>query len=519
MLAGADSPRSATDARRASGLVRDGGAYRGAAKRSRRSQTPLAALRRPAASAAGVLLKLARSDESGLALLEVVISSLLVAIIAIGVLDGFDGAARVTTDERLHDQAAVLASQSQEELRSDPASALDALQNEPHVYTRTLGTETFTITQQTEFVNGSTGSAGCTATSGKESDAGGQYIRVASTVTWPQLEAANRPSLRQASVITPPDGSALEVDVTNGAATPVPIEGVTVHAAGVQTTTGSKGCVIYGSIPSTSVELNVHKLGYVTPAGVEEINVEEVGIAPNLTTHYPVTLAPAGRLEGHYTYKGESLHDGANVEGDKFVVSNTGIGVSSNFELGGTNGTYATTGLTADNLFPFETQWSVYAGDCPADSPALFKDESAVNGVTVVEGTTTSVNVPMSHVALSVYTGSDSGTPGTTASTTYPVKISDSECKSAIPANASSSEYEHSQETTTSGHLTHPFQPFGRWALCLYDSATQQTYTAAYENTTEEGSEVSIYLGATGTEAGVTLNEVTVVSKQATNTC
>ena len=43
---------------------------------------------------------------------------------------------------------AVLAAQSQEQLRSEPASALDTLETNPHKYTRTVGGTIYTVTQE-----------------------------------------------------------------------------------------------------------------------------------------------------------------------------------------------------------------------------------------------------------------------------------------------------------------------------------------------------------------------------------
>jgi len=515
MFAGADTPRRATGARRASSARCP--ATIGTHPPSRHASDPTTSRPPTRPSAAS---RPQRAREDGFALIEVVISALLVALIAIAILNGFDVAAKTANDNRLHDQAAVLAAQSQEALRSDPVSALDLLQTEPHVYTRTIGTETFTITQEAQFVNGSTGSAGCTATASSESSAGGEYVRVASTVDWTQLKAAGRPPLRQASIITPPDGSALEVDVTDGKVPANPIEGAIVRVDGVQTTTGADGCVIYGSIPSTSVELEVEKHGYVTPSGAEGVKVSEVGIAPNLTTHYAAELAAPGRIEAHYTYKGANVYEGSTVEGDTFVAANAEMGLSPNFELGGTPSTFDSTALTANNLFPLSEQWSVYAGDCPTDSPARYSGGSSfVKTVAVPSGGTATVSVPLSHVSLSVYTGTEPGKPGSLASTRYPVTIEDSECAEVLPDNATTADVAHTQETTTSGHLTHPFQPFGRWALCLYDATTKQTYTVPYENTTESGNTFSIYLGASGTKSGTTRNGVTIASEQSANTC
>lgn len=457
--------------------------------------------------------------EQGFALLEVVVSSLLVAIISIAVLDAFDVLGRTTANQRFHNQAAVLASESQEQLRSDPASVLDVLASDteaktPHTYKRTVGTETFTIVEQARHVTSATGAAGCNATGFEEAtQPTGQYVRISSIVTWTQLASSGGKAVRQASTITPPDGSTLEVDVTDGGEAPV--EGVSVEAEGIHTTTGSGGCVVYGSIPSTTVGLNASKPGYVTYNGAESVSASEVNIAPNITTHYPVHLAPAGTIDARFTHEGSTTYEGREVEGDTFVASQTAI--APEFELGGTSGAYATT-ASVGNIFPFTSAWSVYAGDCPVDNPAELGSETGATAL-VTGGQTTTVDVPTSYVELSVMTGSEPGSPGSPASTIYPVKLDDGECESQTAANESKAIYEHEQSTTTSGHLSNPFQPYGRWSLCLYDEAKRQTYTVSYENKTAKGNAETIYLGAAGTEEGIERNEVTILSNQGTNTC
>src|SRR5579884_1963535 len=77
-----------------------------------------------------------RGDESGFLLIEVMMSALLVALIVTATFNGFDVASRVTIDQRRHSEAELLASESQEQLRSDPATALDVLETSPHSYTR-----------------------------------------------------------------------------------------------------------------------------------------------------------------------------------------------------------------------------------------------------------------------------------------------------------------------------------------------------------------------------------------------
>lgn len=452
-----------------------------------------------------------------MSLIEVMVSAVLVALISLAVLKGFTFLTRTTASERLRNQAAVLAAQSQEQLRTDPATALDALQGKAHSYTQEVGGERFTIAQETEFVNGKTGRAGCSTAEGSASaPTSGNYIQIVSTVSWPQL--SGQAPLRQASIITPPDGSTLQVDVLDNSSPPSSVPGVTVTAAGAVAHTGASGCAIFGSIPSTTVSFSASKPGYVTPSGAESISQAEIGIAPNITTHRTVVLAQGGAIKVQFTYKGKLNYEGTPVLGDTFVVSNQKMGLSPNFEVGGSNGLYAATASTRRDLFPFtesEEAWAVYGGDCPLDNPASLGGEGgAVASAHVSPGKTTSVDVPLSRVLLDVHTGTGPGSPGSLAKTRYPITITDGECASDIPNNAGSADAEHTQQSSAAGHLSEPFQPYGRYSLCLFDPAESKTYTAAYVNSTEAGNNVSLYLAAKGSGEGITENGVTVATGQ-----
>ena len=67
--------------------------------------------------------------------------------------------------------------------------------------------------------------------------------------------------------------------------------------------------------------------------------------------------------------------------------------------------------------------------------------------------------------------------------------ITDAACKSAaLPNNAFAANLEHIQSTNTEGHLTNPFQPFGKYELCLYSLTEKKNYTVKYTNETVAGS-------------------------------
>jgi hypothetical protein len=101
--------------------------------------------------------------------------------------------------------------------------------------------------------------------------------------------------------------------------------------------------------------------------------------------------------------------------------------------------------------------------------------------------------VPLSYVTLNVKKGT-AGKPEGFETKTYEVKIIDSACKSSLPPNnAFAANLEHIQKTNTEGHLTYPFQPFGKYELCLSNATTEHTYTFPYTNSTVAGSNFPIY--------------------------
>lgn len=496
-------------------------------------------------------------------LIEVIISALLVALIVVATLTGFDSVNRASADQRFHNQASLLAAQSQEALRSDPATALTTLVERPHTYTSTVNGETYTIEQVVEYVPNTTETTTCNTSSSKPT--AGLFARITSTVTWPQLKTAKRNAVSESSIITPPDGSGLEVDATDESTPPVPVEGVNVtveeeKGSTTTTSTSKEGCAIFAAIPATQVSLLAYKPGFVAPGGEYKVNRDEVLIAPNLTTHESVILGEGGAIEGEFVYKGSKEFNGVTVTGDTFVAYNHNMGISPEFEVGSTkvntseSGTYealpatsatgyaatATTPVNAvayptGNLFPFPAPWTVYAGDCQGNQPpaSVLEEQTENEEGLVTGGATTKVKVPMSYVNLSVYSGTASGSTAGSLETggeaknkgePYVVKITNlgnGECKETPNNSAKAQGTIHVQKVATTkesatlaGHLIAPFQPFGKFELCLWSKELKKTYKLSYENTTTEGSVSNIYLGASPGSKGVTILE-----GQNINTC
>ena len=101
----------------------------------------------------------------------------------------------------------------------------------------------------------------------------------------------------------------------------------------------------------------------------------------------------------------------------------------------------------------------------------------------------------MSLLTVNVYTGIQTKSVGL-ASTEYEATITDTECEGeSIPNNSTAKDLLHTQNTTTTGHLFNPYQPFGTAKLCVYNKAAKKTYTVTYTNSTAAGSTRNIYIG------------------------
>jgi Tfp pilus assembly protein PilV len=483
-------------------------------------------------------LRSGRRGEDGFMLIEVMVSALLVALVVVATFNGFDVATRFTADQRRHDQAVLLAAQSQEQLRSDPATTLDALETSPHTYTATVNNTVYTITQEAKAVAASGNSTGCNVS--EASAQSGGNVLITSIVTWALLEKAKRPAVTASSVVTPPVGSAIEVDVTNGGSPEKGVAGVTATAkfipveaksqTSAEATTGAAGCVVLGGLAATTATVEIaEKAGFVTSASWLKWPTKELTIAPNFTTHYPVKYAEAGQIQAEWTYEGKNTFEGKAVQSDTFAVSNAKMLVAPEFVVGSTafeypeaapaekyykavTGTYASEVPAAatpggqlrfpkGNLFPFAQEWLVVAGDCPKNAinaEAESKSEKRV----VASGTTLKVQVPLSKVKLEVWKGTQASHPEKDPGV-YEVKTTDTECEGVLAPNGSTGAVlTHLQKTEPSGGLQVPFQPFGKASLCLYVPSTKRTYTVTYNNATAKGNTKAIYTGE-ATEAEV----------------
>jgi prepilin-type N-terminal cleavage/methylation domain-containing protein len=525
------------------------------------------------------------SSQDGFTLIEVIVSSLMVALIVVGTFTGFQVADQSTAHDRLQDVAAVLAAQSQDQLRSAPASALEALAVSAHTFTKVEDGVSFSIKQEARYVGGPEGGTGCSVTEHKSQIT--NALRITSTVSWTHANSNAKPVV-ETGVVTPPTGSALEVDVGNAPAPTAGVAGVTVivkytaadtsTVSTLEAVTPAAGCIVFGAIPSTAATVEIpEQVGFVTPSGSQSIEPTEVVLAPNTTSYDTVTYQRGGAIEAEFRYnklpKYERVNNKKETEKELPVVSDTFVAVNADmekppkYEVGSTRGEFIsasglyeplpgvpvketpptylatvtspqTTYYPQGDLFPFpesegEGAWEVYAGDCKANDPETLK----VPGISVERKWVTSgapatlfKEVPLSRVALNVYKNRESEVAalGSEAVKDLETKnkltatITDTSCASIAPNNETTVKTEHKQYTSVGeaygGHLEFPFQPFGAYQLCIYNSEAQKTYTVKGEDLTVAGTSQNIYLPQHSPEEANTLKEEEEAKEKAAET-
>jgi type II secretory pathway pseudopilin PulG len=482
--------------------------------------------------------------ESGMSLIEVVVAALIVGLITVGTLTGFDSAGRASADQRAQAQATVLAQQDEERLRGLPAATLGQFgsstrleaenglcikevsagkwqyypkgnkENLPFCEAETsfagepyVGT-VFTVSSSARYVTapkGATGASFACETAGSSAD----YIQTTSSVTW--SAHSTRAPVTESSIVTSPVSAVVEIVVKNQKSEPV--SGATVklkNEAGTsviaEQTTGSSGCAIFGAVLQPNVKAFAEKPGWVDkrgkPAAEKEFKVSQIAL-----TKEELVIAEAGTLEVTFESNGTTV----GVTGDTFVAAETEIPLK--FLVGGTAGAPASK-VVLPNLFPFvkppspfpAEKYKVYAGDCEAN------DAKVVGGVAYKEeavepGKTTQVKAEVPKVNVLVMSGAKAGEGGSVALKGATVALFiNKECAAKNSQNLAPVPTEHKATVTESGaeegHVV-AYMPYAKeLKLCVVSKLIGTKYlkkTFAVINTKKEGVAVTKYMKEGGT--------------------
>jgi Tfp pilus assembly protein PilV len=422
-------------------------------------------------------------SEGGFTLIEVLVSSLMLAVIAIGTLSAFDAAGRLSSDEQHRSQANDLAQQDQDRLRSMTVAQLSSLNQ---TQTVTLGANTFTITSTGQFVSDSTDTSSCNASTG-----GADYIKTTSTVTWPGI--GSRPAVVAESEITPPIGGNLVVKVVDSQGNPVPNMSVTgTGVSPVSSTTGTDGCSIFGGLNAGAENVSVSQAGYVDKDGNTSppASQQATTIVAAATARKSFQFDRAGQITATFDTKyGGSVHSSS---ADMVAMFNNNMTLPS-FRWAGTLSNYQST-QTATGMFPFTSAYTVYAGSCPGDAPSQ-NGQSSDPSVVVPAGGNAPLLLHLPAILLSVYSGTPS-VPGTPLLVSKPhVILTDQNCGGSPPTQGGTPAIKHVPTTTATGSLADPGQPYGTYTLCADNGAKYAQATVTNKDPVN-GVSVPLYLGS-----------------------
>lgn len=450
--------------------------------------------------------------ETGFGLIEVLVASLIVAVIAVGTLTGINAAGRSTADTRSHAQATQLAGQDEERLRgltttvlgqlgsattsrAENGSCLESVSGKWQYWSK--GTTTFcenptglsgtaytatvyTVTSSATYVTAETGgtksSLTCETTAGTAN-----YLQTTSSVTWSSL--GKREPVSQSSIVTVPTSNTLLVKVVNQKNEPV--EGATVKVSGVSPelsqTTPSGGCVVFGALSATAVKVTATKTGWVNEDAETEPAAQAVTVSKTATTEQKFTIAEPGGIVAQFVEAGVGK---GPVQGSTVYAWNSAIPATPNGFVGGSASSPAWSATIGKIMFPFRNNsetpsgtkpYTVFAGDCEVNNPHLVnssvKDPSAQVEPNGEGNIPEPVKVEMPKVTVNVY----EGTSGTAAplNTAEHAMIINKGCEgktARIAGGASASvPYQH-EVKIKEGHLelSYQFQPFAtELVLCI----------------------------------------------------
>lgn len=317
------------------------------------------------------MTRLRISDDRGFAMVEAIVASMLLVIVALGVLKGLDTAQDSSGREKARSTAAALTEQDQERLRS--FRAVD-LANYDETRTVTVNGVDYTVTSQVDWIRDSTGGTQSCNNSATQAD----YMRITTTTTSNLVNTPIAP-ITQSSLVAPPVGAfgtnqgtlGIQVNGRDGTGK----EDVDVTISGPTTITNptnSAGCAIFAYVPVGAYTAKVDTNGWVDKGGNQASTVGAT-VSNGTVNVKSLDYDEAASVDANFDT--ETL-GGATVAAQATQLSAANPGVPSGpfapfagervWDPAGSN-SFAT--ISATSLYPFADGYNLYGGGCPGADP------------------------------------------------------------------------------------------------------------------------------------------------------
>lgn len=237
-----------------------------------------------------------RRDDSGFSLVEVVVAAVVLSLMGAAVAGVLLQAVAVTGDNARRVQAASIARDQIELVRSGNAD--DIPDGTVQVGSRTVQGTTYTITQNAALLG-----AGSAASACRQTGADLAYKRVTVSVGWPDMgstKPVRADTLVALTAVQRAAGSSLgavafAVDLYDGSTT-ARLSGANVTVGTQTQTTGDDGCVVFDSLTPGTYATAVTAAGYSDPDGRTTTTGTVTATAGSITRPAPVVLGQTGRL-------------------------------------------------------------------------------------------------------------------------------------------------------------------------------------------------------------------------------
>jgi type II secretory pathway pseudopilin PulG len=424
------------------------------------------------------------TDEDGFALIEVIVSAVLVIVLATATLSIIERAAGSASGNRQRTTAVTLAQADQDSMRQSP---IDVLSNLHTSVDKPVGKTTYTVKSDAIWLRDAGGVVSCTANSARA-----EYVKITSQVTWPGhpkpvvLESYMSPGVAgvQKGALT----VKLRADVGTGTGgIPVSVTG------GGSGTTDTNGCVVIPNLAPGANDVGWTASGYVDRNGNQDVT-ESVSIATGQTAQLERLYDRAASATVNFV---DESNAGVRWSSASVIHSGITFPTTSTRTFSGNPVGFAKTEVT-DALFPFVAPYSVYAGNCTGNAPTTWLSTATMPTMTPPAGTTTTtVNVKAPTVAVFVSsTGTSTGTAVQNAVisvkpaapvATYPLMAG---CTEKVPraTGVGNGQIKTGDSTTTYPGAVLLNLPYGQWQVCADTGGTGATGGSAIINNTPAGS-------------------------------
>jgi Tfp pilus assembly protein PilV len=436
--------------------------------------------------------------EAGFALIEVMVSALVILIVSVGTFGLLQAMTRASAEQRHSSQAYALAQEDQSRLRSMQLVALNHLDESRSV---SLGAVTFTVHSTGLFINNTTSTVSCVG-----ENISADYARVTSEVTWPGMAGGEKPVLK--SIVSPTNNSiesnngTLTVAVTNEKGEPK--AGVDLKVNVYSDTTNVEGCATFPNLAagSHSVEARGEDANLVSPtkSGYVETVLGGVGAGAAKVTKF-IYDSP-GTIPVKFQYRVGSSAVFAPSSADTLTAVHATM---KEAKLFGTPGGTRLSEFQATPLFPFTSPYSVYAGSCESNLPSV--GPALASAIVPAGGIAPETTIQLPALNVTVWSGKNEANKGTPLANAE-VWVRDVKCsKSGQPVTRIA-------KTNASGTLDDAGFPWSEYELCADtvlgspnsgSSRRHKLGTLSVKNLTS-GTTANFYLGS-GTGAVSTTGE------------